>query len=442
MKTISKFTVSAIFLMLAIAPNILAQGGRFGATPQDSISCVQNLNFIKDEMNSKNYDVAYSMFTELMRICPSASQNTYLQGITLMKHFADNTADQVQQQKYVDTLLMLYDKRYELFGRPSKGETAFRKASDLMDYRPNNHSEILKEYEIAAKENYKSADAYVQVMQQVKIMYEKNQLDGEATIAKYEGIIKEMDKLPANPENEENRKTVEGLFLAMPELNSCENLVAMYTSKFEANPNDLDLIRGIRYRLSTTEGCRETQLFADVVEAGYRLEPNAESAFQLAQLFMIRGDEEKAMFYMNEAIEQETDPVQKAKYMLPVANIHFQKGRISQAMSLARQVTGLNSSAGEAYMILANCYAHSAKGNTSDCPFGGREIYWVVVDLMQRAKNVDSNLSSDVNKAIATYSRAFPSYQDIFLNEYTEGQSYTVNCNGVSGTTIIRAAPR
>jgi tetratricopeptide (TPR) repeat protein len=381
------------------------------------------------------------MFHEIIRICPTASQNTYLYGIQLMQNFISTEKDEVQKQKYVDTLLMLYDKRYEIFGKPSKGETAFRKAGELMDYRPNNHSEIVKEYEIAAQNNYQAAECYVQMMQQIKIMYEKKQLDGETTIAKYEEILKNIDKLPVTEETEAARKTVEGIFLTMSELNSCENLIAMYTPKFKASPEDLDLIRGIRYRLSTTEGCRETQLFADVVEAGYRLEPNAESAYQLAQLFFIRSDKEKAMSYMKEAIEQEKEPLQKAKYMLQVANIHFQEGRINQAIIDIRQVIGLNSSSGEAYMILANGYAKLYRKNT-ECPFGGQEIFWVVVDLMQKAKSVDPSLSGAVNSAIAQYSKSFPSYQEIFLNEYTEGQSYTVNCNGVNGTTIIRAAPR
>lgn len=441
MKTISKFTVSALFLTLAVSTGALAQKGKFGSTPQDSITCIQNLNFIREEVNSKNFEAAHKMFTDIVRICPTASQNTYLYGIRIMGHFADKATDQIQKQKYADTILMLYDKRHELFGKPSKGETAYRKAGTLQDYRPEQHNEIMTEYETAAKNNYKPADSYVQIMQQVKLMYEKKQLDGDATISKFDAIVKEIGKLPAGTETEDARKTIEGLFLAMPELNSCENLIAMYTPKFQANPNDLDLIRGIRYRLSTTEGCKESQLFADVVEAGYRLEPNAESAFQLAQLFLIKEDKEKALTYMSEAIEQEKEPMQKSKYMLQVANIHFQDGRIGEAMSLARQVTGLNSNSGEAYMILANAYARLA-GNASDCTFGGREILWVVVDLMQKAKSIDPSLASSANSAIATYSKGFPSYQDIFLNEFTEGQSYTVNCNGVSGTTVIRAAAK
>jgi tetratricopeptide (TPR) repeat protein len=358
-----------------------------------------------------------------------------------MKYFAGKENDQVQKQKYVDTIFMLYDRRYEIFGKPSKGETAFRKAGDLMDYRADQHSEIIKEYEIAAKNNYKSTEAYVQIMQQVKIMYEKKLIDGDATIAKYENIIKEIDNLPTKSDNDDARKTIEGLFLAMPELNSCENLITMYTPKFQANPEDMDLIRGIRYRLSNTEGCKETQLFADVVEAGYRLEPNAESAFQLAQLFLIKGDKEKGMSYMNEAIEQETDKIQKAKYQLQVASVHFNDGRISQALSLARQANQANPNAGEAYMIMGNCYAKMA-GNASGCDFGGREIFWIVVDMFQKAKSVDSSLASSANSAIASYSKLFPSYQDIFLNEYTEGQQFTVNCNGVSGTTTIRSAAK
>ncbi|MDR3227314.1 MAG: hypothetical protein LBT56_06550 [Prevotellaceae bacterium] len=437
MKTI-KFTLSTAILILALATSASAQG-KYGANAKDSVTCIQNLNFIKEEMKTENYQVAYTMYSEIMRVCPTASQNTYLYGINIMKHLAGKENDQVQKQKYVDTILMLYDRRFEIFGKPSKGETAFRKAGDLMDYRPAEHSEIIKEYEIAAKNNYKSTDAYVQIMQQVKIMYEKKLLDGDATIAKYESIIKEMENLPTQSDNDEARKTVEGLFLSMPELNSCENLIAMYTPKFQANPEDMDLIRAIRYRLSTADSCRETQLFSDVVEAGYRLEPNAESAFQLAQLFLIKGDKEKGMSYMNEAIEQETDKLQKSKYQLQVANVHFGEGRTSQALSLAIQAIQANPNSGEAYMIRANCYARMAS-NASNCDLGGRPIFWIVVDMFQKAKSLDSSLASSANSAIANYSRYFPSYQDIFLNEFTEGQSYTVNCNGVSGTTTIRRA--
>ncbi|MDR0754009.1 MAG: hypothetical protein LBF04_01320 [Prevotellaceae bacterium] len=441
MKTISKFTLSAIFLMFVITPGAFGQKGKFGATPEDSVICVRNLNFIKEEIQGNNFEAAYTLFKELLQVCPNASLNTYLYGIRIMENMANKEKDQVARQKYVDTILTLYDRRYEIFGRPSKGETAFRKAGVLIDFRPNQHSEIMKEYEIAATNNYKPADSYIQVMQQVKIMYEKKLLDGDATIARYENIIKAIEKLPATEETENARKTVDGLFLAMPELNSCETLVTMYTPKFQANPEDMDLIRGIRYRLSNTEGCKETQLFADVVEAGYRLEPNAESAFQLAQLFLIRGDKEKGMSYMDEAIEQESNGLQKSKYMLQVAAVNFQDGRTGKALSLATQAKNLNPNAGEAYMIIGNCYARMA-ANASECEFNGRAIFWIVVDMFQKAKSVDPSLAATANVSIATYSKLFPSYEDIFLNEYTEGQQYTVNCNGVTGTTTIRSAAK
>ncbi|MDR2292880.1 MAG: hypothetical protein LBE11_05335 [Prevotellaceae bacterium] len=441
MKTISKFTLSAIFLILVATTGAFGQKGKFGATSEDSVVCVRNLNFIKEEMQSNNFETAYTLFKELLQVCPNASLNTYLYGIRLMENLVNKEKDQVAKQKYVDTILALYDKRHEIFNRPSKGETAFRKAGVLIDFRQDQHPEIIKEYEIAAKNNYKTADSYIQIMQQVKIMYEKKLLDGDATIARYENIIKEIEKLPATNEIEDARKIIDGLFLAMPELNSCENLVTMYTPKFRANPEDMDLIRGIRYRLSNAEGCKETQLFADVVEAGYRLEPNAESAFQLAQLFLIRGDKEKAMSYMEEAIEQESNSLQKSKYMLQVAAVNFQDGRTSKALSLATQAKNLNPNAGEAYMIIGNCYARMIT-NASECEFNGRAIFWIVVDMFQKAKSVDPNLASTANQSIATYSKLFPSYEDIFLNEYTEGQQYTVNCNGVTGTTTVRSASK
>lgn len=439
MKTVLKISLSLAFLSLVFAPKVSAQG-KYGATPADSIECVKNISFLADEFKQKNYDAALPLYREIMRLCPKASQNTYLRGITLMKYLADKEQNEVQKQKYVDTVLWLYDQRFEVFGRPSKGEIAYRKAAELMDYRQNNHEEIMKLYQDAIDNGYVKADAYSQIMQQAKFMYEKKILSGEAVADKYEKLSQAIDKLPAGTEKEEAKKNVDGLFLAIPELNSCENLIAMYTPKFQENPNDLNLIKGIRYRLSNTEGCVETQLFADVVEAGYRLEPNAESAIMLAKLFFAKNDKEKGKQYLEEAIKNETDGIQKATYLMQAANLYLQDNQISQAISYSRQAISANPNLGEPYMIIGNCYGKMAHGINKSCDdFGGRSVYWLIVDQFNKAKSIDPNLAGSVNSAIATYSQLFPAYNDIFLNEFTVGQSYNVNCGGIVGTTTIRA---
>ena len=74
---------------------------------------------------------------------------------------------------------------------------------------------------------------------------------------------------------------------------------------------------------------------------------------------------------------------------------------------------------------------------------GGDEIekrahYWVAVDFLQKAKNADASLADEANRMIAQYSRYYPQTAEAFMYNFTDGQSYTVNCSGMTATTTVR----
>ena len=90
---------------------------------------------------------------------------------------------------------------------------------------------------------------------------------------------------------------------------------------------------------------------------------------------------------------------------------------------------------GKAYFLMGTIW-----GSTS-C--GGNEItsrahYWVAVDYLQKAKAADPSLSDDANRLIGSYSVYYPATADAFMYDLSNGQSYTVNCAGMSATTTVR----
>ena len=71
--------------------------------------------------------------------------------------------------------------------------------------------------------------------------------------------------------------------------------------------------------------------------------------------------------------------------------------------------------------------------------FEGRVAYWAAVDKFERAKQIDPSVAGRANELIRTYTPHFPTRENIFFNDYAEGQSYTVG-GWINEVTTIRAA--
>ena len=44
----------------------------------------------------------------------------------------------------------------------------------------------------------------------------------------------------------------------------------------------------------------------------------------------------------------------------------------------------------------------------------------------------------EANRMIAQYSKYYPQTAEAFMYNFTDGQSYTVNCSGMTATTTVR----
>ena len=61
---------------------------------------------------------------------------------------------------------------------------------------------------------------------------------------------------------------------------------------------------------------------------------------------------------------------------------------------------------------------------------------------MQKAKNADPSLAEEANRMIGQFSRYYPSTQDAFMYDLSNGQGYTVSCGGFSASTTVRTIGR
>ena len=229
---------------------------------------------------------------------------------------------------------------------------------------------------------------------------------------------------------------MEGLFITS-QVASCDNLIALFGPRVQANPNDLDIAKNVVRMMSMTQGCTDNDLFLSAVTTMYQQEPSHTSAYYLYKLYAGRNDVDNAVKYMEEAINSpESDNAADANYNFELATFCFKSGNSAKAYAAAQKAVELDEAlAGKAYMLMGTIWGSQV------CP--GNEIekraqYWVAVDFMVKAKNADESLAEDANNHIRQYSAYFPQTAEAFMYDVTDGQSYTVSCGGMRANTTVR----
>jgi tetratricopeptide (TPR) repeat protein len=432
MKTL-QFTVFTL-LISVLSINLSAQ--KYGA---DSVDCILNIQGYRTEYTGKNYDAALPLWRAVLKNCPQASQNTYINGITMMRYLIDKTTDPALKNARIDSLLMLYDKRLEYFNVKDKADLLYTKAIEVQNYKPDNHKEIYKAYKIAIDAN-KNIDlmAVAKTMLSARELYEKK----EFSVSDFTNIYTEMadiaeSQVKAAPDDTVKialKAAIESAFLTTDAAN-CENLIKVLGERFNANKDNVEVVKTVVSLLQTKE-CTESELYYEGVEAYNKLNPSPGASYGLARVFYSKNDKEKAMQYFKTATETETDLINKSMYFYEFGGLFLKEGKANEAINYAKRAIAANPRNGKAYMLLGTAYA-GIKGCGED-EISKRSVFWVAVDQFTRAKQLDPSIAAEANKSINTYSQYFPSVDDAFFDNLLDGAKYEVKCGPINETTIVR----
>ncbi|MCQ2608641.1 MAG: hypothetical protein MJ197_08155, partial [Bacteroidales bacterium] len=81
---------------------------------------VYQQRYKNENAQNKFSDVTINNWRSLFFACPTASKNMYVpHGTNMMRYLYQNEKDQVKKQQYLDTLMMIYDRRIEYLGEES-----------------------------------------------------------------------------------------------------------------------------------------------------------------------------------------------------------------------------------------------------------------------------------------------------------------------------------
>ncbi len=434
--------ISVAAMALFSSSNLSAQG-KFGP---DSAECIKYLSYYTEYYKQKNYESALPNWRKAYSLCPPTARYSMLSdGTTLIRNLINQNANNaVYRAKLVDSLMTIYDQRVEFWPKYAVSSLN-NKALDMYNYMKNDSERLyagLNDIVAQTKEKTRANIFLFQLNTAIDLFREGSvEVDAEKVIGIYEDAIKYLGMM--TPKNDVEKRSidktiedVESLFITS-QVASCDNLLALFGPRFEADPQNLDLAKNIVRMMGITEGCQDNDLFLNAVNTMHTLEPSYTSAYYLYKLYAGRGDVDNAVKFMNEAISaEESDAVTDASYYYELAAFCFKSSKYAMAYEAAQKVMDLDPSlAGKTYMLMGTIWG--------SVPCGGNDIeqrakYWVAVDFMNKAKAADETLAEDANAHIRQYAAYYPQTAEAFMYDFTNGQSYTVSCGGMRATTTVR----
>ncbi|MBE6281705.1 MAG: hypothetical protein E7095_06600 [Bacteroides sp.] len=451
-----KMKMTTMLFALSLSTAAFAQkgvedGSRFGHG-EDSLNCLKNISIYTEYVKTNNFKDAYTPWKAVFTEAPIAQIGTYTNGAKILRNLIATEKDGAKQKEYFNELLKVHDQRIQyldalngLTRKPTtKGDILATKAHDFYSFMALNPDinaayAIFKEAVELEQQNlpYYVMQEFADISGQ-KIKSDENHkeqfIQDYITIA---GYANEAYKNAATEKSKGQYKmakdNIDAHFINSG-VATCDNLQAIYAPKVEENKANIEYLKSV-ITVMQKLGCKDSEAYFAASEYAHAIEPTAATAFGCGVMFYKKGDINKSIEYIDNAIELEEDVLQKADYSYTAAQILFADKKYSRAKQYARKSIEFNGEKGAPYILIAQMYA--ASPNWSDEPALNKCTYFAVIDKLQKAKSVDPSVTEQANELIGTYSRYTPKDEDLFFIGIKKGQA--VNIGGWIGeTTTVR----
>lgn len=434
----TRFRGLGMVATIALAITATAQS-KYGATPQDSVTCIQSLSLYQEFVKNKSYADAYAPWRAAVEICPASSKGLYQNGANMLKEFIRLEKDAARKARLIDSLYLVYDTRITNFG-----EEAFvlgRKAVDMMSYSPERCEEALailqKSVDLGgARSEAGTLNAFYDAL---NCQYTAGKVDKARMMAEYVKVMEIIESKLADPdmkgEDKERfataRDNVNSLFFKVAE---CEDIGRIAQDMVTAKPDDLEMKKRL-LRVLNGKDCTEEKVYLPLAESVHAADPGSESAYSLAMYLVKRDDMSGAAKYLKQAVDLCDGCPEKARYLLKAGQVASANGNHSLSRSYANQILSFEPKNGEAIMLIGNAVA--AQGAACEVP-DSWGVYWLAYDYYQRAKSLDPSVGEKAGERMAASAARFPTQAEAFFHLLSDGQNYQVSCAGLNESTTVR----
>jgi tetratricopeptide (TPR) repeat protein len=438
--------LSAVAGFSALTAAAVAQTGAESGSPfghgEDSIRCITNISLFVPYAKAGNYQDALPFWEKAYTECPGAHKDIYLHGARIFAWRIANENDPAKKDALIDGLMTMYDQRVKYFGKDRRYGTDWilgHKAQDYIQYKGENiDPKLLRDWLTVALDQYgdktEALAVSLYIFASTKLYLQdpahKEQylqdylrasaiLDAQLTAAQAAKNAKEEETVRAY-------KTSVDVSFAGSGAADCETLQGIYASKVEENKEDMEYLKAALSLLKRVH-CADIDAYFAASRYVHVNEPSSESAVGLGKQAVRDKDFELAIKYFEEAADLEADDEAKADDYYMIALLMFEQHSMHRARQYAHKVLEHNPNYGNAYLLIGNMYAASAKQVYPDDAVLARTVYYAAIDKFEKARQVDPSIADDARRLITTYHDYLPSTEDIFMHpELDKGQPFTV----------------
>lgn len=376
-----------------------------------------------DYLKAEEFVTATKPLHWLLVNAPDLNEALYINGVRVYAGAADAVTDEAQKEIYQDSVMLLYDKRQELYNNEekwieNKAYYAYRFYKDDKAKVGQAAAMFDRALELNGTVTPGLIGAYFDLIYR---NYAFNQAyTPEEILAKYETLTAILDDAAANGTDVTAPKgTLDQLLIHM-EIIDCDFIENNMGPKLKADPSNMQLAQQI-FQYSIQYKCTTTPAFMTALEVIDENDPTFSTSQVIARRYQQTGEFGRAQEMFEKALSLASTDEERAEVNLDLAKLHSGQGRKSQARAAALKASELSSSvSADAWTIIGNLYLSS----TNDCRGGQSRvkdysIFIAAYDAFSRAGN-----SQGMNQAKSR----FPSKEELFTEGFQVGETMNTGC--------------
>ncbi len=383
--------------------------------------------YYKIQLLQENYEGSLATLNWLYTNTGDLNPSIYKDGAKSIEGILDKDLEKNRKSQLEDSLLWMYDQRIKHFDEDAnvldrKAYTAFK----LFYKTPSKYATVLDIYKKAFEVNgtdisYFNLTPYVTL---ASYYYKTNpaEMPLEGVLEVYDQvsyILDEQIKQGNAAKLEKERNKIDAILSSFGDIINCDFIQDKFVVKFNEDPTNVALAKKI-FSYSLKAKCSDQPYFLKTGEVVYKEAPTYALAKALGDKFYADKQYDKALTYYESAADLAETDENKSQALLNQASVYTKQGKKTSARSKAYEVIKLGKDVVEGYNIIGNLYFTSYE----DCRKGESKVAdrtsFIAAHKMYK-------LAGNTQQMTAAKEQ-FPSIEELFSENYEEGQEINTGC--------------
>ena len=444
-----KMNLKSVFLLTILFITYSAQAQNCSQGNENS---KRTYSLYKEYYKQGDIDRALPYWREVHQNAPGLTKSIFVDGADMYEALITKTTDENLKQKYVDTLMNLYDQRIQCWG--DKGYVLQLKGINLARFRPDQYPAAVKILEEAVHldqidSKYYGVATYFNLLVNLKdkvpgINEDFIKKEYQFLVAICDSNIQANDNAEAFA-NVKNDMTYNLQKFVLPQ--RFADGAAWYSWTVEQKTDSLKKwivedssasnLQDIVTHISRDKDLKDSDIRYQIEEILFAETPSAISANNIGAHYYETKQFAKAVPFFEKAIALTEDNKGKANLYLALADTYRQADQFTESRDAARQAINLDSTSAKPYYLIGVLYLSSGKKCGSGTGFNSQRVIWPAFDYLKKAEQLDSTYTEIVEPLMRDYKKFLPTRTEIASKGLKAGGTYFVPCWIQEDATVV-----